>query len=453
MEEHSMKWKLLVFVLLLAVGMARPARARTWYVKADGTGDAPTIQAAIDSAVSGDIVLVAPGTYDDTTHVQVGDSLEVVNVHLYKNVKLLAEGDPSNTTIGWSESDIAIYVSGVDSTAEIRGFRIETTFYIYFCPDGAAAPAEPDFQFGIKCEDAAVRIRQNEIFNHGVAVNLVRSPVLIEDNTLYRSLSGIRCYEGSDAVIRNNSLDQCGTGVLCYGTSPQIEGNEIADACYGVVCVEGGSAHVAGNLITGMGTHAISVGEAAPLIEENEFRGNTRGIYLSSFAYTPIVRDNTFYNTIFWAIHALGNTNGIIEKNTIDLVLDGQLGAITCQSASNPIVRNNIITRAVTGMMCLFSSNATFECNNMYDVQYPWTGDCLDQTGINGNISVDPQFCGVPDSGNYLLQSDSPCAPGNHPDGYDCGQIGARGVGCGNTPVSKATWGSLKALFQKEESK
>ncbi|MEJ2314265.1 MAG: hypothetical protein P8Y85_05720 [Nitrospirota bacterium] len=53
-----MKWKLLVFVLLLAVGMARPARARTWYVKADGTGDAPTIQAAIDSAVSGDIVLV-----------------------------------------------------------------------------------------------------------------------------------------------------------------------------------------------------------------------------------------------------------------------------------------------------------------------------------------------------------------------------------------------------------
>jgi nitrous oxidase accessory protein NosD len=453
MEEHSMKWKLLVFVLLLAVGMARPARARTWYVKADGTGDAPTIQAAIDSATGGDIVLVAPGTYDDTTHVQVGDSLEVVNVHLYKNVKLRAEGDPSNTTIGWSESDIAIYVSGVDSTAEIRGFRIETTFRPYACLDGAAAPAEPDFQFGIKCDDASLAIRDNDIVNHGVCVNLVRSPARIEGNTIHLGSAGVRCYEESDAVIQSNELNQCGGGILCDQSTPEILDNMMDNICTAIYCTTGGSAHLAGNLITGMRTHAISVGEAAPLIEENEFRGNSTGIYIISVSHTPVVRNNVIYHTGAMAIHLSDTPSAIIENNTIDLVLDGVLGAIGCQAGSNPIVRSNIITRAPTGMMCLLSSNPTFECNTLFDVQSPWAGDCSDQTGINGNISVDPQFCGIADSGNYFLQSDSPCAPGNHPDGYDCGQIGARGVGCGNTPVSKATWGSLKALFQKEESK
>ena len=164
----------IVFVLCVVVAAA-PASARTWYVKADGTGDAPTIQAAIDSASGGDVVLVAPGTYDDTTHVQVGDSLEVVNVHLYKNLKLLAEGDPTNTTIGWSESDIAIYVSGVNSTAEIRGFRIETTFRPYLCLDGAAAPAQLDFQVGIRCDASSVVISGNDIVNHGSASDVARA--------------------------------------------------------------------------------------------------------------------------------------------------------------------------------------------------------------------------------------------------------------------------------------
>jgi hypothetical protein len=52
-----------------------------------------------------------------------------------------------------------------------------------------------------------------------------------------------------------------------------------------------------------------------------------------------------------------------------------------------------------------------------------------DQTGINGNFSADAVFC---DRGNfdYSLSSNSPCAPGNHPNGASCGLIGALNVGC-----------------------
>jgi hypothetical protein len=62
----------------------------------------------------------------------------------------------------------------------------------------------------------------------------------------------------------------------------------------------------------------------------------------------------------------------------------------------------------------------------------------------------DPQFCGVPDSDNYYLQSDSPCAPGNHPNAIDCGLIGALPVLCGVVKVEARTWGSIKAVYSSD---
>jgi hypothetical protein len=95
-----------------------------------------------------------------------------------------------------------------------------------------------------------------------------------------------------------------------------------------------------------------------------------------------------------------------------------------------------------------------------------WVGCIADQYGFNGNIAEDPLFCGpggetIPmlhfDSSPYSLHADSPCLPGNHPDGADCDLIGARGVGCGlsdSPPVAKAaaaeeiSWGRIKARYR-----
>jgi hypothetical protein len=84
-------------------------------------------------------------------------------------------------------------------------------------------------------------------------------------------------------------------------------------------------------------------------------------------------------------------------------------------------------------------------CNDVWDCAVPWEG-IEDQTGLNGNFSADPLFC---NEGDFTLRSDSPCLPGNHPDGADCGQIGARGQGCeAPTAVEPVTWGKLKAAYR-----
>jgi hypothetical protein len=57
-------------------------------------------------------------------------------------------------------------------------------------------------------------------------------------------------------------------------------------------------------------------------------------------------------------------------------------------------------------------------------------GDELCGEDLGGNFSDDPLFCDQ-ESGDYRLDAHSPCLPGNHPDGVDCGLIGTLGRGCG----------------------
>ena len=76
-------------------------------------------------------------------------------------------------------------------------------------------------------------------------------------------------------------------------------------------------------------------------------------------------------------------------------------------------------------------------------------GDALPPgtTDLGGNFSLDPEFCGPLGSRNYTIAHSSPCAPGNHPDGMPCGLIGAYPIQCGDVPVEKRTWGSIKNLY------
>ncbi len=70
-------WILLVLGTVLQVSVT--ADARTWYVKNDGTGDAPTIRSAVDSSASGDTILVGPGVYEIGNDIWLKDGIVVTS--------------------------------------------------------------------------------------------------------------------------------------------------------------------------------------------------------------------------------------------------------------------------------------------------------------------------------------------------------------------------------------
>lgn len=72
----------------------------------------------------------------------------------------------------------------------------------------------------------------------------------------------------------------------------------------------------------------------------------------------------------------------------------------------------------------------------------------IDASANNFNFSLDPQFCGISGSGNYFLQSTSPCLGANNPFGPLPFDIGPLGVGCGTVRVEERTWGGVKALYR-----
>ena len=72
----------------------------------------------------------------------------------------------------------------------------------------------------------------------------------------------------------------------------------------------------------------------------------------------------------------------------------------------------------------------------------------IDASAANFNFSLDPEFCGISGSGNYFLQSTSPCLGVNNPFGPLPFDIGPLSVGCGTVRVEQRTWGSVKALYR-----
>jgi len=207
---------------------------------------------------------------------------------------------------------------------------------------------------------------------------------------------GIDC-ENSDLLIKNNIIkgNWCiqGGAIFCYGTiSPTIEGNLICN-------------------------NEQWVGGAVFILD-----------------CSPLVKDNTI-------------VNNRASDGTSAICISGGL--------SYPVIMNNIIafdSSSAAGGSAVSSttpaSQIIFECNNVWG-NYPanYFGALTDQTGINGNISQDPLFCGISGSGNYYLQESSPCAESHVPAHCVGFRMGRYPVKC-TVGTEQESWGKIKTLFK-----
>ena len=200
-----------ISILCLVVLIPALAPARTWYVKPDSTGDAPTIGTALDSSAYGDTVLVAPGTYySDSTGTE-----DDAWIRMKDGVALVSEDGPEVTTLIKCPASAGgiDYVVSLDRTWEttLRGFTIRMWEFGECEPGGGV-------QFtAASCDEAHAVIEDNVITGGFVDGIRVRGPFPMS----------------SSPIIKNNSITYCvDRAIDCANTSPYsspwIEGNKMA---------------------------------------------------------------------------------------------------------------------------------------------------------------------------------------------------------------------------------
>lgn len=84
MKARKLVTRAIVVAGLLGLWLPASSQARTWIINPGGTGDAPTIQAGIDSAAAGDSVLLENGTFSGPGNRNIsfrGKAILVASLH------------------------------------------------------------------------------------------------------------------------------------------------------------------------------------------------------------------------------------------------------------------------------------------------------------------------------------------------------------------------------------
>jgi parallel beta-helix repeat protein len=428
--------------ILLLVSWVFPSLAfgATRHVPADF----PTIQAAINAANNGDVVLVDPGTYAENI------------TFLGKKITVTSSGGAAVTTIDPTAfASVVVFNSGEGSASVLSGFTISGGA-------GTALGGTDTFGGGIFCDGTSPTITGNVIKNNSAKGNLF---------TPGGSGGGIYCRNGSPSIsgntITGNQADDDGGGIVCVGTAapevtnntisqntalargggiavigsgvPKITGNTITSNVFptfggGISC---GAAQITANIITDNGSLAEGGGIAcgAATISDNQIARNTTGLLGGLGGGIRCAGAATITRNVISNNRAVGDGGGIGCSSgtaiiTSNLIVDNHVdfagsnargGGVACSGAS-PVLTNDTFARnrAQDAGGAILASSSTLIANCiLWDDTAPASAEIAGTPAVTfsdveggfggaGNLDVDPLFTNAA-GGDYHLLPTSPC--------------------------------------------
>jgi hypothetical protein len=474
----------LLVVLVISVLTPGIALAETWVVLPDSTGDAPTIQAGIDSASAGDTVLVMAGTYYEC------------GIVIKEGVYLTSEtGTADCVTIDAQGQGRILSCNWCDSTTTIVGFTIANGRKIH------------NRGGGMYCSASDLRMTNCNFHNNrcdslgGAIYILYHSPVFTNCHFTSNWTSPNLSFSGGGAIyaidaspifagceFSDNEDTFAGKGGALWfvdGGNPLISGCTFTDNSGGhggaVACDDCGLTVIG---CTFEGNHAteggalLQRGDSTLTVTDCEFAGNSAAYAGGAFnteVADVVLSDCRFYDNSAGNSGGGGNvaygtsvtaSNCVFAGNRVTNMGTGRLGGavaiwMNCYAelSSCTIYGNSAdygggglaIGGNSTGALdrCIIAYSELGEalywnetgaepvltCCDLYgNAGGDWVGAIADQYGIDGNICDDPLFC---DRSRYdlYLAAASPCL-----DADTCGVIGLYGLGC---PVHRLTLDSV----------
>jgi hypothetical protein len=363
----------------------------------------PTIQAAIDSASDGDMVLVADGIYTGTGNKELtwnGNE---------KHITVMSANGPDSCIIDLEGSGRAFtFISGLGDDAiwitpedVIEGFTISNgssssyggAIYCYYGYQNDVSPTISNCVF------------KNNTAVYGGAITIDGGSSTIT-NCVFDSNSadyGGAVYIGSAGGDSGPLFQNC----TFLDNSADLHWNGQGGAFYLSNISTSANCRIWNNNFNGNSAPnggAIYFSTSSPDVTENLFTNNSAStnastLYIYNY-YGPTISNCTITNnTGPEAVYCYG-FNGTVEPVFVNTIVrdDSSAFAFDDTSQANPTISY---------------------CN--LEGGFPITG-----TDGGGNIDADPLFCD-PDSGDFTLAENSPCVG----TGEDGANMGTYGVGCG----------------------
>ncbi|MCP4548829.1 MAG: T9SS type A sorting domain-containing protein [bacterium] len=392
------------------VGAGQVECSVLYVVKPDGSGDFPTIQAALDGTGDGDVIELADGVFRGTGNRDLLASGAAVSIRSQSGNAETCIIDCEGTAED-QHRGIKFYL-GETSTTEFSDITIRNAYAWFAGGMFCEHESSPTIR-GCIFEDNIVDSRGAAIAVHNASAPLIID-CIFRDNHASSDGGAIRCYFGyptiENCIFTGNTTDNRGGAVMIYNYSfvtirdCWFEDNHSA--------VGGGALHI---------EQGSTLKLYSATIANNTSAGTCGGISVIDSEYIKLY-DSTVY----------GNTG----VNACGVYVDGT----PAQAEGMLFAFGN----RAPAFECVNSGTATLTCCDIYgNAGGDWTGSIAGQYGVAGNISANPYFCDA-HVGDFTIDTNSVCLAANN----DCSeQIGAYGEGCSSVGVEDETAPTVSYLM------